>query len=66
MAGLFLNCVLPGCGNPVDCIGEACKHCQTEFGDLLRRGGDLLTQAQIDERDHAVRSTYEVRRPTTC
>ena len=61
-AGLFPDCVLPGCGNPADGIGEACSACRRAFGDLLQPGGERLTQDQIDERDYAVRSTYETRR----
>jgi hypothetical protein len=58
MAGLFPDCVLPGCGNPVECIGEACRACQVAFGDQLRPGGAPMTEQQIDERDRLVRATY--------
>ncbi|MFC9786464.1 hypothetical protein [Rhodococcus sp. NPDC127528] len=60
-AGLFPDCVLPGCGHPVECIGEACGACQTAFGDQLRVGGIRLTEKQIEDRDRGTRAAYAAR-----
>lgn len=62
--GLFPDCVLPGCRNPVEYIGEACGPCQYAFDDLLRPSDKpALTASEVDDRDRAVRIAYANRRP---
>ncbi|WP_051637271.1 hypothetical protein [Rhodococcus sp. UNC363MFTsu5.1] len=58
---LFPSCVIPGCSNPVSRSNEPCGQCKTAFGEYLRPGGEELTDEQIEERDTAVRQTYERR-----
>lgn len=61
MAGLFLDCVLPGCHSIVESIGEVCTTCRREFGDQLRPAGVALTEAQIATRDRDTRAAYAAR-----
>jgi hypothetical protein len=56
------ECVLPGCRNKVDAVGEPCTECldlTTALGPLLRRvDGPALTEKQIADRDAEVVEAY--------
>lgn len=60
---MFPDCVLPGCPNPVAEHGDACRHCVTAFGPMLRPG-PRLTVEQIADRDAQVRAAYLRQRVT--
>jgi hypothetical protein len=49
------QCVIPNCGNGVECWGEPCQACRTAFGARLRpTAAPALTREQIAERDRDV------------
>ncbi|MCQ4119860.1 hypothetical protein [Rhodococcus tibetensis] len=60
--GLFPDCVLPGCRQPVAKIGDTCDTCRTAFGAFLRPTEAALTATEIAERDRVVAATYAARR----
>ena len=61
---LFPDCVLPGCSNPVDQVGGACRECRVAFGDYVTFNPDLpgMTEQRIEKRDRDVRAIYAARR----
>ena len=53
------ECVLPGCRERVDRIGQACDSCIAAFGSyLVAVDGDPLTAEAIAERDAGTRDSY--------
>lgn len=54
-------CASPGCRNITDVPGTPCADCMTVFGDMPRPGRPM-TEAEITERDEAVRTAYRVAR----
>lgn len=52
---LFVDCVIPGCRNPVDGTGDVCQPCRVAFGPYVTISAAPLTEAEIAERDGAVR-----------
>ena len=54
---LFVDCVIPGCRNPVDDKGDVCRPCRVAFGPYVTISADRapLTEAEIAERDGGVR-----------
>ena len=56
------ECVLPGCKQPVDHVGETCPDCVAAFGNWLRTAEQLLTADQIRARDLYVERAYHAQR----
>ncbi len=54
-------CASPGCRNITEVRGTPCTDCVAAFGDMLRPGRPM-TEAEITERDDAVRTAYRVAR----
>ena len=63
---LFAACVLPGCTNLVEVVGQPCADCVAAFGGMLRATGRERDAAQIAaeiaERDAYVREAYQQQR----
>ena len=55
-------CVLPGCHNTVDTIGDTCTDCLSAFGDWLQASEDRMTADEIRARDEYVERAYHARR----
>lgn len=57
------QCVLPSCGNYVECWGQPCQDCRTAFGPRLRPTSvPAMTREQIAERDRDVERVLALRR----
>jgi hypothetical protein len=60
--GLFPDCPVPGCCQPVTDPREPCETCRELFGDYLARGGASTGPeayaARLAERDEAVAAVY--------
>jgi hypothetical protein len=60
--GLFHDCPVPGCRQPVTDPREPCGACRELFGDYLARGsastGPEAYAARLAERDEAVAAAY--------
>jgi hypothetical protein len=65
--GLFRDCPVPGCRQPVTDPREPCGTCRELFGDYLARGsastGPEAYAARLAERDKAVAAAYARRTP---
>ena len=53
----FVDCVIPGCRNPVDDTGGVCRPCRVAFGPYVTIRADRppLTDLELADRDWAVR-----------
>jgi len=57
---LFPACVLPGCHNLVEAIGQPCNECRDIFGPMLHHnpGGVPMNADAIIARDSGTRAMY--------
>ena len=65
---LFVDCVIPGCRNPVNGTDDVCNPCRVAFGPYLTISADRapLAEAEIADRHGAVRGAYRQQRADTA